>query len=241
MSIEWVLLGIFIWIAFTSEAITGFGSIVIAIALGSLLYPIPELIPILVPLSLFMTSAMIWRFWHDIDRQLMMKSILPFMGAGLILGILLVGWLSSDTLKRLFAVLLIWFAGRELYKRFRGLPLSVKPRWWQPFWTFLAGITHGLFASGGPLLVYSLNSRAIPKAQFRATLVSVWFVLNAFYTTVLLLQERVQPVFFQTLSYLPVLLLSFWMGHALHKRVSETNFRTLVYVLLLIAALAMLR
>lgn len=239
MTIEWILLGVFIWLAFTSEAITGFGSIVIAVALGSLLFPIPELLPVLVPLSVFMTTFMVIKFRRDIDLSLLFRSILPFMATGMVLGIFLLEVLSSDALKSLFALLVIWFAGRELYKMYRGIALKPKPSWWQPLWTFFAGITHGLFASGGPLLVYSLNSKQVPKAQFRATMVSVWFGLNSFYAVVMFTQGKVQPVIPQILAYVPILVLSFWLGHSLHKHVSEQGFRKLVYWLLLIAAFAM--
>ncbi|WP_113907546.1 sulfite exporter TauE/SafE family protein [Aliidiomarina celeris] len=239
MTIEWILLGVFIWLAFTSEAITGFGSIVIAVALGSLLFPIPELLPVLVPLSVFMTTFMVIKFRSDIDMSLLFRSILPFMATGMVLGIFLLEVLSSDALKSLFAALVIWFAGRELYKMYRGIALKQKPRWWQPLWTFFAGITHGLFASGGPLLVYSLNSKQVPKAQFRATMVSVWFGLNCFYAAVMFSQGKVQPVIPQIFAYVPILALSFWLGHSLHKHVSEQGFRKLVYWLLLIAACAM--
>lgn len=239
MAIEWILLGIFIWIAFTSEAITGFGSIVIAVALGSMLFPIPELIPILVPLSVVMTSTLILKFYRDINVHLLLRRILPFMAAGMVLGIVLLEVLSADSLKVIFAVLIVWFAGRELYKMHRGIAMKAKPVWWQPLWTFFAGVTHGLFASGGPLLVYSLNSQNVPKAQFRATLVSVWFGLNVSYATVMLVQGKIQPVLPQIASYLPVIALSFWVGHSLHKRVSETQFKKLVYWLLLMSAIAM--
>lgn len=239
MAIEWILLGVFIWIAFTSEAITGFGSIVIAVALGSMLFPIPELIPILVPLSVVMTSTLILKFYRDINFHLLLRRILPFIAVGMVVGIVLLEVLSADSLKVIFAVLIVWFAGRELYKIHRGLAIKSKPAWWQPVWTFFAGVTHGLFASGGPLLVYSLNSQNIPKAQFRATLVSVWFGLNVVYASVMLVQGKIQPVLPQIASYLPVIALSFWVGHSLHKRVSETQFKKLVYWLLLISAVAM--
>jgi|SRR5690554_2802309 len=240
MSIEWMLLGVFIWLAFTSEAITGFGSIVIAVALGSMLFPIPELLPVLVPLSVVMSSTLIFKFYRDINTKLLFKGILPFIGTGMGVGIGLLTVLSAEALKASFACLLIWFASRELYKQHKNIVVKPKPTWWQPLWTFCAGITHGLFASGGPLLVYALNSKQIPKAQFRATLVSVWFGLNLVYVSVMLWQGKVQPVLPYIACYIPLLALSFWLGHKLHQRISEQQFRTLVYCLLLVSAVTML-
>lgn len=240
MSAEFILLGLFIGIAFTSESITGFGSIVIAIALGSLLLPIPELLPILVPLSVVMSSALLLRFHRDIHWPLLLKRIFPLMAAGMLSGIALLQLLSSDALKAAFACLVLWFALREWYKLKRGIVTGLKPSWWQPLWTFLAGITHGLFASGGPLLVYALSTFAVAKASFRATLVCVWFGLNVSYTLIMWHQGLIQPVLPMVASYLPVLAIAFWLGHFIHERVNENQFRQLVYALLTLSSLAML-
>lgn len=240
MSAEFILLGLFIGIAFTSESITGFGSIVIAIALGSLLLPIPELLPILVPLSVVMSGALLLRFHRDIHWPLLLKRIFPLMAVGMLSGIALLQLLSSDALKAAFACLVLWFALREWYKLKRGIVTGLKPSWWQPLWTFLAGITHGLFASGGPLLVYALSTFAVAKASFRATLVCVWFGLNLSYTLIMWQQGLIQPVLPIVASYLPVLAIAFWLGHFIHERVNENQFRQLVYALLTLSSLAML-
>lgn len=240
MGWEFALLGLFIGIAFTSESITGFGSIVIALALGSLLFPIPELLPILVPLSVFMSSALLVRFYRDIELRLLLHRIVPFMMVGMLLGIWLLQVLSGDALKAAFACLIIWFAAREWYKLHHNIEPRPKPGWWQPLWTVLAGITHGLFASGGPLLVYSLSSYRIAKANFRATLVCVWLGLNVTYTLIMWYQGAIQPYLGVISTYLPVLVGAFFLGHFIHARINERQFKQLVYLLLIIAALAML-
>ena len=240
MAWEFVVLGLFIAIAFTSESITGFGSIVIAVALGSMLFPIPELLPILVPLSVVMSGALLIRFYRDIDFSILLKRIVPMMLVGMLTGIALLQLLSSEALKAAFACLVLWFAGREWYKLKKGILHRPKPGWWQPLWTFLAGITHGLFASGGPLLVYSLNTFAISKANFRATLVCVWFGLNTTYSLIMWHQGLIQPFTGIILAYIPVLAFAFWFGHRIHQQVNERQFKQLVYGLLILSALAML-
>ena len=61
-------LGAFILLAYTLEAVTGFGSIVIALSLGALLLPIEQLLPVLVPLNIGMTGSLVWRHRAQIDR-----------------------------------------------------------------------------------------------------------------------------------------------------------------------------
>ena len=71
MSIAPYALGGFILLAYTLEAITGFGSIVIALSLGALLLPIEQLLPVLVPLNICMTGYLVSRHWRLIDRRLL--------------------------------------------------------------------------------------------------------------------------------------------------------------------------
>ena len=52
----WVLLGLFVLLAYTTEAMTGFGSIVIALSLGALVLPLDTLMPVLVPLNLLLSG-----------------------------------------------------------------------------------------------------------------------------------------------------------------------------------------
>ena len=80
-------LGAFILLAYTLEAITGFGSIVIALSLGALLLPIDQLLPVLVPLNIGMTGYLVSRHWRLIDRRLLLGTILPGMLTGAILGL----------------------------------------------------------------------------------------------------------------------------------------------------------
>ncbi|MGB1921972.1 MAG: sulfite exporter TauE/SafE family protein, partial [Alcanivorax sp.] len=64
ITLPWLLLGLFIFLAFTTEAATGFGSIVIALSLGALVLPITEILPVLVPLNIVMSSTLSWRHRH---------------------------------------------------------------------------------------------------------------------------------------------------------------------------------
>lgn len=237
MGLEWVILGVFIWLSFISEAMTGFGSIVIAITLGSLFFPIAELLPVLVPLSVVMSSVLICKHYPAIETQLLFKKILPFISLGMVLGVFLSAWLNPQLMKFTFACLMLWFAVRALSQLKKpNFKFSYKPKYWQPFWTFTSGITHGLFASGGPLLVYALSQVNISKSQFRATLVSVWLGLNVSYTIIMLVQGRITPVLVPIVCYLPVIATSYWLGSKLHDRVSEMGFKHVIYLLLFVAA-----
>lgn len=233
-------LGAFILLAYTLEAITGFGSVAIALSLGALLLPIDQLLPILVPLNICMTGYLVHRHWRLIDRRLLLGTLLPGMVVGTLLGYWLLAYLDTQILKVAFGALIAWFAGRELWRLRQNHALTVRPTWLTRCITLAAGLSHGLFASGGPLLVYGLAGTHLDKARLRATLVTVWFTLNSLLTIAFLLDGRLLPALPQVLSYAPLLLLGIWLGERLHRRVDERHFRIAIYILLLVTGILLL-
>ena len=232
MDFVWVAIGVFIFIAFTLEAITGFGSIVIALALGAQLVPIEQLVPILSTLSVVMSATMVWRHHTHIDRALLLRTVLPGMVLGTALGYAAKPLLDAGLMRQLFGVLIVWFASRELWRLRHTHAPAPRPQWLSQTLVVLAGITHGLFASGGPLLVYAASGMAINKARFRATLVSVWLTLNTGLTLAFWLDGRLLPALPKAAAYLPVIAAGFALGDWLHHRVSEARFRLAIYAML---------
>lgn len=240
MTLAWTWLGLCILLAYTVEALTGFGSIVIALSLAALVLPVEVLLPILVPLNILMTGPLVWRLRAHVDRTVLVGLILPGMLVGTLLGYGLRPWLGDQLVRMLFGALVVWFAGRSLWLMRHQVRQSVRPLWRTRGWVGLAGITHGLFASGGPLLVYALAGTDLDKSRFRATLLLVWFTLNSLLTVAFLLDGSLLPALPQLLWYLPLLPLGVWIGEHLHGRVDEARFRQLVFALLLLAGLALL-
>jgi uncharacterized membrane protein YfcA len=233
MDVIWLMLAGFILLAYTLEAITGFGSIVIALSLGALLLPIDQLLPVLVPLNICMTGYLVARHWRSIDWRLLLGMILPGMVVGTLLGYALLPFLDAALAKRLFGALVLWFAARELWRLRHASAQSTRPLWLSRLISLCAGVSHGLFASGGPLLVFALAGTQLDKARLRATLVSVWFTLNSLLTVAFLLDGSLLPALPQVLSYAPLLLIGVWLGERLHQRFNEQHFRLAIYLLLL--------
>lgn len=239
LSGPWLWLGAFILLAYTTEAMTGFGSIVIALSLGALLLPISTMLPVLVPLNIVMTGYLTWRLRAHINRPTLLRLILPIMGAGTLAGYLLHPWLGESLLQSLFGLLIVWFTARELWRSRSAAASRPHGALWTRGWTFAAGITHGLFASGGPLLVYALTGATLDKACFRATLIAVWFTLNSCLTLAFLADGSLLPALPQVGAYLPLLLIGVLLGDWLHRRVDERTFRLTVHVVLLLSGLAL--
>ncbi|WP_339801090.1 sulfite exporter TauE/SafE family protein [uncultured Marinobacter sp.] len=234
MTDPWLWLGLFILLAYTIEAITGFGSIVIALSLGAMLLPIPELLPVLVPLNVLMSGYLTCKHRQHINWHLLTSLILPLMLAGTLTGYLLIPWLGAAFLKVLFGLLVIWFAGRELWRMAGGKVAAPHGQLTSRALTFSAGITHGLFASGGPLLVYALAGIRMDKARTRATLLSVWFTLNLTLSLLYLYDGSLVGSLHRLVWYLPLLVAGVMAGEFLHHRLNEDRFRQAVYLVLLI-------
>lgn len=105
----------------------------------------------------------------------------------------------------------------------------------------LAGIIHGLFVSGGPLLTGYMTRRIKDKTVFRATISTVWVFLNT-----LVFLEDVQaglwvPSTVKMLAIsVPFLLAGMFIGSKLVARMSQLVFMKLTYILLFISGLSLL-
>ena len=94
----------------------------------------------------------------------------------------------------------------------------------------------GIYAAGGPLIVYYAHRVLTHKSVFRATLSTVWLILNASVFASHLLAGRHTPRSLLTvLGLLPVLAVGIVIGEKLHGRIPERAFRLLVYSVLLLS------
>ena len=105
----------------------------------------------------------------------------------------------------------------------------------------LAGIVHGIFVSGGPLLIGYLTKRIQDKVSVRATISTVWVVLN----TIILLDDirsglwNPELVKIQVAS-IPFLLAGMAVGSRLYAKMSQRLFMLITYVLLFVSGISLL-
>ncbi|MDX1496684.1 MAG: sulfite exporter TauE/SafE family protein [Salinisphaeraceae bacterium] len=161
---------------------------------------------------------------------------MPGMGVGMIVGQSLFYSLNVDALKYLLGVVVVFLAGRELLRKpdvVRNIPLLP--------WTLAAGVVHGIFATGGPLLVYGLNGQRIEKAVFRSTLTLVWGALATglviSYIASGLLTTAALPQIGMLAAILP---LSIIAGEWAHRYVNEALFKRVINILLVFCGIALL-
>jgi len=225
--------------AFAIEATSGFGATILIVTFGVHLFPLTTLLPVIVPLGLVLSVSLAWRNRAHVDRSLVVRRILPLMGVGLAIGLAIFERASNDGLRRVFGFFVVGVALSELWRTLRetGAPRPL-PELATRAALFGAGVIHGLFSSGGPLLVYALGRLPIEKRVFRATLSTVWVVLASALTIAYAWQGRVgRESLLATATLLPVLATAFVAGDWAHHRLDESKFRILIYLLLIVAGL----
>lgn len=104
-----------------------------------------------------------------------------------------------------------------------------------------SGIVHGIFVSGGPLIITYLSNHTKSKEEFRRTVSAVWIILNTIILVSDLLAGYYTPKTIRVqLCSIPFLFGGMFVGGILFKHMSQTLFTVLTYILLCIAGVSLL-
>lgn len=234
------LLGCILILAHTAETFLGFGATLIALALGVHLIPLETLVPVLVILALLQSLWLVVRWFRHIKWRVLLRQILPAAGIGIPIGIWGRGLADEAQLRMILGAFIVAVSSMELVSVFRRRTAREELRWYYRIPVLVAGgIFHGLFATGGPLIVYYASRQLKSQASFRATLSMLWLILN----TVLLINFwMLGQIDFQTLEMtavvLPGLVAGILVGSFIHVR--QLIFRAVTYALLLSNGLVLL-
>ena len=180
------------------------------------------------------------------------KKIVAVMAVSILLGILIKGLFEGKEqllykLLGIFVILLSIQGGLSL--RRKGADENAESRSAaqaadSPFSyviLVLAGIVHGIFVSGGPLLISYLTKKIKNKVSFRATISTVWIFLNT-----LIMLDDIRAGFWTggllmtQLISLPFLFAGMYIGSRLYVRMSQRFFMILTYILLFISGISLL-
>jgi uncharacterized membrane protein YfcA len=226
-------------LANTAEAVTGFGGTIIVVTLAAHLYGIGFLVPTILPINLAISVYLIARYHARVDRKELLRRILPLTGLGLPIGYALFRVLGTEWLRRgygafVFAVALVQLA---LTLRAKDGPRGPRPGpATAAAFLVSGGIIHGLYASGGPLVVLYASRAIRDKGAFRSTLSALWLVVNTVLVAVHVAGGSINAATAKASVYLlPSLVLGIALGEFLHDRIDERRFRLVVFALLVVA------
>jgi len=238
----------FLWLAFivlisyTTQAMSGFGSTILALTLSVHLYPIDVLLPVLVPLDMLVNLYIVARHHRQIKKTLLFRKILPAMGVGLVMGIIVFHLIQGTLLNKMFGFLVIILSVRELFRLLRNkIDHNVFSNMKSLSYIITAGLIHGIYASGGPMLIYALSKLNLPKAVFRSTLAAVWLIFSAILTVSYIISGIFTIGSLKYISLLlPLILTGILLGEWLHHRINECTFKIFVFVVLLFAGVSII-
>ena len=230
---------IFLFVLFLAnaiQAITGFAGTVLAMPPSILLIGMDEAKVVLNAMAWISGLFIAVQNYRYINFKELLKMII-LMFVGMIMGMKLYILFPVSQLLIFYGFLVIAIGVKNLMiqKKFnlnQGILIGV---------LLVAGMIHGMFVSGGALLVIYVTSVLKDKNEFRATIAPIWVVLNTVMMIDYVYHDRVTSysLYLIGMSILP-LFLAIWIGNKLQKKVSQKTFLNLTYILLILSGLSII-
>ncbi len=223
--------------AFFVEAMLGFGATVIAVTLGAQFMPLERILPVIAPLNLVLSTYLAVRHRRHIRWPMLHKRILPAVGLGVPVGLLLFNLRNAQWLLIAFGAIVMVISGLQLRLALRSSATEQAPlgKAFGLVMLGLGGVVHGLFNTGGPIIVYVLGRELDDKGQFRSTLAALFAVLTVAllvdYAAVGLLTLATAKV---SLMATASVLAGLFFGEIAHARVDTKTFKRAVWGLLFV-------
>ena len=237
-------LAVILLLAYVTQTIAGFGSTIVALTLGSQLQPLVVLLPILIALDIPVSGYLFLRYRHATNRELLTRTILPWMTAGVLIGVAVSSKLEGPMLKRCFGALVLFFAAKEMWaltRKSASDETRAMPNALMRTLVVLSGFVHGIYATGGPILVSALSQKKLDRDSFRGTLTVVWLIFD-----VLLILEQLRrgqwttSMAIELACLVPLFPLGVFIGEKLQQHIPERGYRIFIQVLLAVAGTRLL-
>lgn len=233
-SAHFALLGM-VFGAYLAGSALGFGSSMLVVTFGAQLFPLDLLLPVVVPLNIALSSYLAVRYRRETAWRVLGRRMIPLVGAGVPVGLLLFNLGEMKALKLAFGLFVVVLAAAQLRLSWAKTSGPALSRGFGGGMLFGGGVVHGLFGTGGPLIVYVVGREIGDKGSFRSTLAAMWIPMN----TALLINYLLVGLYdaevarLAGLSIVPVLAATF-LGELAHARLDAHRFRTAVWGLLLV-------
>lgn len=218
------------------QGITGFAGTVLAMPPSILLQGINIAKPILNVLGLFVAIWITIISYKSLNKKEFFK-IMLIMFLGLIAGNYIYSIIPVPLLLKIYAIFIIGISIKGLFvKKEANISEIILI-----IILIIAGIMHGMFVSGGPLLIIYATNKLKDKTEFRATVSCVWIILNSYlayshYTENLFTSDVISKLLW---SIIPVII-GVIIGNILHKKMSQKLFLLITYILLIISGITLL-
>ena len=224
------------------QCVTGFAGTVLAMPFSILLVGYDVAKPILNLLGLLASVYVVIVCRRSIRKKELLK-MAGFMLVGAAAGTVLKRYFTGDPslLYKTLGVLVILFAVMNAVKFYRHKEDRELPPAVSIPLLLTAGVVHGMFVCGGPLLVTYAGGRLRDKDAFRGTLSAVWILLNgALFAADIYGGYFTMPTVRLSLVSAAVLAAALVIGNFVCKKLSRELFLQITYVLMLVSGISLL-
>lgn len=236
-----LLFYIVVLIANIFQGITGFAGTVLAMPASLFLVGYGVAKPILNVFGFFSGIYVFAGNRQHIDTKIL-KKILVIMGIGVVGGIVIKSLVDIHArwLYILLGIFVCAVSCAGLFGR-KNTESSPKNSGLDNALLLVAGVIHGIFVCGGPLVITYLTKRLPDKTKFRATISTVWIVFNG----IIMISDMLAGAFTGTVLLelciaTPFLLAGMYIGSRLVQKMDQSFFMKLTYVLLLLSGISLL-
>lgn len=238
---SYLMLGCVVLLTHFLEGITGFGCTVLALPFAIMLLGTQQAVPVLLFLALLLAAYIVW-----IDRRRIVwrvfARIILLVGIGLPFGMFTFGHVDERVLRWILGVFMVVVAGRGLLSFVIRFDENRLPKWVLNLLLVAGGFIHGVFSSGGPLVVIYARHALRDKSHFRATISLLWLSLNTVMLVQGLISGRMTAEIWKIIGVcLPFVLVGAAAGNWAHRHIKDRYFSQIVYSVLLVSGLFMFR
>ena len=215
------------------QAITGFAGTLISMpptikligvdSAKALLNAIAQISSLMIVLSSYQSIR-----WKEVIKMLV------GMFVGMAIGLWIYAHFLMHQLLVVYGILIICIALKKLFIQ-KELELS---KGMQIIILLGAGIIHGMFVSGGALLVVYATMVLKDKEEFRASIAMIWLITGFYITGIQIYQGHFNQyvLFLLFVGIIPVFV-GTYLGSKVVKKINQKIFMKLTYVLLLMAGI----
>ena len=222
--------------AFTGEAVFGFGAGLIALPILSQIYPIKVAVTLLLSFQ-FVVAVLILKSYQHIAWDVIKRLALPTI-VFVSIGAFSLTYFSDAVLRMILLVFIVLYLLKEIF--FSDLKLGSRDsKGFALFGGLFGGWFQGVLGTGGPGYLIYLNELGLSKAQFRVTILLLFFICNFIRTIIFYSEGLFTPEVLKLTAYsVPVVGLSLYTGYRIHHGVSEFLYRKVIYGVLTLSAVS---
>lgn len=226
------------------EAVTGFGCAVLAMPFVSALLGVKTAVKVITILAWLLALYLAVRNYRKIDFK-QYAIITSCMLGGLPIGMYLFRREDPQMLSFILALFIVFVSVSQLYRLSKTKEQATLPRGKRAIFYYLllvaGGIVHGIFSSGGPLVVLYATRTLPDKGAFRATLCLLWTTLNTIIIATYVGEGSLDQTTLRTTALLiPFVVVGVIIGERVHDKVDARKFSLIVFSMLLLTGIFML-